>query len=276
MDMKNLMVRVLVALFGIPLIFFLIYSGNPLFLLLVTLIQVLSLREFYMLAQKKGLHPSRILGMIALFCINVCIYFEVTHLITISIPFVIVLILILELFRGVPNPMANAGVSILGIGYISLLSFMILIRDLPDRISASNLTGAFLVMLVFAAIWICDTAAYLYGASHGKHKLFRRVSPNKTWEGAIAGLIASILFCAFAAFLVIDPLSVGSGIIIGAIIGIMGQVSDLVESLFKRDAGEKDSSSILPGHGGILDRFDSPILIAPIVFSYLYYFTFHG
>ncbi|NQT26135.1 phosphatidate cytidylyltransferase [candidate division KSB1 bacterium] len=275
MDVNNFLIRVAVAVIGIPLIFFVIHYGNPYFLLLITLIQVLSLHEFYLLAQKKGFHPSRLLGVCGLFLINSCIHFSEIYFLAASIPFIIVLILIFELFKGSPNAMANAGVTLLGVGYISLLSFLILIRDLSDQASAPSSTSALIVMLVFALIWICDTAAYLFGSYFGKHTLFKRISPNKTWEGTIAGFGFSIIFSALFSFLVVKQLPILSAIIIGAIVGVLGQISDLVESLFKRDAVQKDSSHMLPGHGGILDRFDSSILIAPAVYAYLYYFTFH-
>lgn len=276
MDLKNLGVRTLVAIFGIPFILFVIYIGNPYFLFLITFVQILSLQEFFLLAQKKTMYPSLILGGSAIFLINLCIVLNDSNLFSGLVTLIIIMVLIVELFKGKPNAIANAGATLLGVGYISLFSFLILIRDLPDRISAPGSTGAFIVMLIFATIWICDTAAYLIGASFGKHRLFERISPKKTWEGAIAGFASSILFSMLFTFIMIKQLNLFDAVIIGIIAGVIGQISDLVESLFKRDATQKDSSNLLPGHGGILDRFDSPILIAPAVFAYLYFFTMIG
>jgi phosphatidate cytidylyltransferase len=118
---------------------------------------------------------------------------------------------------------------------------------------------------VFATIWICDSAAYYIGTAFGKHKLFPRVSPKKSWEGAIAGFVFAILAMVISKNIIIDFLSWNSVIGIGMIVGILGQVGDLIESLFKRDSGVKDSSNLIPGHGGIFDRFDSLIFSSPFI-----------
>ena len=111
------------------------------------------------------------------------------------------------------------------------------------------------------------------GTAFGKHKLFPRVSPNKSWEGAIAGFVFAIITMIAAKATVIDLLTLYDAVIIGIIVGIIGQMGDLVESLVKRDAGVKDSSAIIPGHGGIFDRFDSLLLTAPVVYLYLSIFV---
>ncbi|HLF13987.1 MAG TPA: phosphatidate cytidylyltransferase [Bacteroidota bacterium] len=129
--------------------------------------------------------------------------------------------------------------------------------------------GGYTVISVLSTIWICDTAAYHAGLAIGKHKLFPRVSPNKTREGAAAGFIFAIGSALAAKYLVLDYLSAGDAVIIGLIVGTLGQVGDLFESLLKRDAGVKDSSNLLPGHGGVLDRFDSLLFVAPAVYIYI-------
>ena len=129
--------------------------------------------------------------------------------------------------------------------------------------------GGYTVISVLSTIWICDTAAYHTGKAMGKHKLFARVSPNKTWEGAIAGFVFAILSAVAAKYLVLDYLTLSQAVVIGLIVGTLGQVGDLFESLLKRDAGVKDSSNLLPGHGGILDRFDSLLFVAPVVYIYI-------
>ena len=106
----------------------------------------------------------------------------------------------------------------------------------------------------------------------GKHKLFKRVSPNKSWEGAIFGFIFAITTMILAKIIILNFLSWNTVIALGFIVGIFGQVGDLIESLIKRDAGVKDSSAIIPGHGGIFDRFDSLLYTAPLIFLYLSFF----
>ena len=129
-----------------------------------------------------------------------------------------------------------------------------------------------LIISIFAAIWICDSAAYYIGTAFGKHKLFVRVSPKKSWEGAIAGFVFAILAMIASKIIVLDFLSWNSTIGIGIIIGVLGQIGDLIESLFKRDSGVKDSSNLIPGHGGIFDRFDSLIFTAPLILILLILF----
>jgi phosphatidate cytidylyltransferase len=143
------------------------------------------------------------------------------------------------------------------------VSYLILIREL-------TLHGAYLFFLLIS-IWACDTFAYLVGTYFGHIKLSPYISPNKTVEGAVAGLTVSVI--AASIFSRMIGMNLVHGIILGAIIGIVGQISDLVESLIKRDAGVKDSSHIIPGHGGALDRMDSFILTAPIMYYYISWFV---
>jgi phosphatidate cytidylyltransferase len=129
--------------------------------------------------------------------------------------------------------------------------------------------GAMTVIAVFASVWACDSAAFFVGRKFGKHKLFERVSPNKTWEGAVAGFVGAVATFLIARALALPYLSVSGALICGCMIGVLGQFGDMVESLLKRDAGVKDSSSIIPGHGGVLDRFDGLIFVSPMMYLYL-------
>jgi phosphatidate cytidylyltransferase len=125
--------------------------------------------------------------------------------------------------------------------------------------------GLFITILVFCSIWVCDSAAFFIGRKFGKHKLIPNVSPNKSVEGAVAGFVFATLFFVIASYLIIPTFNIYYALIIGVTIGIFGQVGDLVESKIKRDVDVKDSGNLIPGHGGMLDRFDSIILVAPIV-----------
>jgi len=204
----------------------------------------------------------------------------------------LVLILLVELFRNKGSIFLNAGYTILGFMYIGVfLGTLTGIRELfgnefpywlirrhldsatilPDA-SIHAMTyawGGLTILSIFVTIWMCDTAAYFGGLTMGRHKLFVRVSPNKTWEGALWGFFVSLLTMFAAQRLLLPYLQLHQALIIGMIVGIFGQIGDLVESLFKRDAGVKDSSSIIPGHGGVLDRFDSLIFVAPILYLYI-------
>ena len=132
-----------------------------------------------------------------------------------------------------------------------------------------NAWGGLTIIAIFASIWMCDTAAYFGGLATGRHKLFVRASPNKTWEGAVWGFFGAIGTMIAAQKLYLPYLKFHHAVVIGVIIGVCGQIGDLVESLFKRDAGVKDSSTMIPGHGGVFDRFDSLIFVSPILYLYL-------
>ncbi len=204
-------------------------------------------------------------------------------------------ILGIELFRNVPGAIANMAATVAGVLFIPLFFgaliglrelfipgdfpisayFPVYGPDVPEEIVTTVYRwGGLTVLSLFAAIWLCDSAAYFVGRAWGRHKLFPRVSPNKTWEGAVAGFCAAVLTFVAAQHFVLPYLTVGSGLLCGAIVGVFGQIGDLVESLLKRDAGVKDSSALIPGHGGVLDRFDSLLFVAPLIFVYLDFVVF--
>lgn len=217
-----------------------------------------------------------------------------TQLVLIISVLAVITILLVEMFRNQDNAIQNISTTVLGIFYVPLfLGTLVGLRELfipydfpvfqffpVEAILSDSVTnqiylwGGYTVLTIFATIWICDTAAYFGGKMFGKHKLFERVSPHKTWEGAISGFIFAIAFVVTAKYLVLDYLSVENAVVIGVIVGVFGQLGDLAESKLKRDAGVKDSSTLIPGHGGVLDRFDSVLFVAPLVFLYLDFVVF--
>ncbi len=205
------------------------------------------------------------------------------------------LVLMVELFRKKDSALLNVGMTILGVCYVSLfLGSLIGLRELfvpgdfpvyryfdvigvhvpQDVVATVDRWGGLTTATVFASIWLCDSAAYFAGLGFGKHKLFERVSPNKTWEGAIAGFVVAVASFVVAKMLLLEYMTMPSAIICGCIVGVFGQIGDMVESLLKRDAGVKDSSSLIPGHGGMLDRFDSLIFVSPLIYLYLDFVVF--
>lgn len=156
----------------------------------------------------------------------------------------------------------RTGHLLLGALYVGLLpAFLIRMRALPY--------GAAALYLTYATVFLCDTAAYGVGRALGRHPLWPRISPRKTWEGAIAGLVASIATAVACHFGFADFLSLPAAVGFGLIVGVLGQVGDLIESLWKREAGVKDASALIPGHGGVLDRFDNLHFVAPVLYTYL-------
>lgn len=267
---KNLGRRFLVTLFGIPLLLYAMYFGKIFFLVVTNIILTGALWELYRLAEKKGYFPMKILGILSACIISWDFYFLNARWFQWIIFIELFIVLVLILFHKDKNHLANASITMGGTLYISFFSFFILIRQFPIYIDQHYRNGGLFVMMVFVTIWICDTAAYFVGSSLGKHPLFLRVSPRKTWEGAIAGFMVSPIAVWGFDRLFIHTLDLWDILYVGMIVGTIGQMSDLIESLFKRDVDVKDSSNLLPGHGGMLDRFDSPLMVAPLLYFYLY------
>ncbi len=285
--MSELLKRVLVAIVGIPFAIFAIWNGGIIFAVSIMIISSLALLEYYKMIEKKSFKPDKIWGIFAGLILQATLFYKISSsnlefFLFIEILLFILFTLIFELFARKGNAVLNITSTVTGPFYVSLLlGTLILIREFPGMPVSSELIQslsskygnklyAYFVMSMFISVWICDSAAFFIGKKFGKHKLFPSVSPKKSWEGAIAGFIASILgMFAFMNYTVPEFPAIHS-ILLGAIIGIFGQIGDLAESLLKRDAGIKDSSSILPGHGGFLDRFDSIIFVSPLCFIYLY------
>lgn len=146
------------------------------------------------------------------------------------------------------------------------LAHLINIRDIQG-------SGEYLTLFMLFTVWTCDTMAYFSGRFFGKHKLNKEVSPKKTWEGAAGGTICAVLMAVgMRALFLATVLSVWQAVVLGLIIAAVGQISDLAESVIKRSTGVKDSSNLLPGHGGFLDRFDSYLLLAPVFYYTVLFF----
>jgi phosphatidate cytidylyltransferase len=269
MAMSKGVLRVLVSIVAIPIILTASYFGRYYFLFFVLLIALIAFYEFSLLVQNKKAYMNLFIGLLSVFCLIVNSYLKLIDNYTILLIIIAVLCFV-ELFRNQASPLLNLGTTLLGILYIGLFSAaLVSIREFYVEPYDSYLNGGILIISIFAAIWICDSAAYYIGTAIGKHKLFPRISPKKSWEGAVSGFIFAVLTMIAARFLLLDFLSWTSTIGIGIIIGFFGQIGDLIESLFKRDSGVKDSSGIIPGHGGIFDRFDSLFFSAPLIFLLL-------
>lgn len=273
MDWRNLGQRVAVGLIFIPVILSAIWFGRHFFLLFVEIIVALGLIEFYDLAKYKNTRPQRWLGVLAGIAAPALIYAGHSDKLWLLLGGLTVAVVTIELFskpESGGSPLLNVSVTLFGVAYVAgLLSFLVLIRELPHVMGGEYAQAGTWVIMIFVIIWICDTAAYFVGLYFGKHKLFPRVSPKKTMEGAVGGFVFAVLSAVVCQQTFVKGLGLQDALVIGVIIGSAGQLSDLVESLFKRDAGIKDSSKLIPGHGGILDRFDSEMLVAPLVYVYL-------
>lgn len=270
MAYKDLGKRLIVAGIGAPAILALSWYGRWPFFLLVTAIILLATHEFLGLLKQKSLTPPVALVLAAAAVLPLLVF---SGAFTYILPFSVLLLsllLIREMMQSKSHALLPAAAGFFTYAYVGgLLSFMIALRELPWQVQLPYRRGGEWVILLLVAIWICDSAAYFAGSRFGKHKLAPTISPNKTIEGAVGGVVASVLTMLAGQAIFPDGLSRLDGIVIGLIVGIFGQLSDLIESMLKRDAGVKDTSTLLPGHGGVLDRFDSEMLVTPAVFFYL-------
>lgn len=239
------------------------YSFFTFFLVLT----VIAANEFYQLSKKAGAVPQIFLGCVAAISLFTSAYVHVVynyHKLYLISGLLIGLIFICELYRKKNHPFKNISWTITGIVYTSipfaLLNYIVFLTP-----------GSFkpeLLACIFLLIWTSDTFAYIFGVSFGKHRLFERISPKKSWEGSIGGCICTI---GLGILLSYYPglLSMTDWIVISVITVVAGTLGDLTESMFKRSINIKDSGNILPGHGGILDRFDALLLAIPFIFVYL-------
>tara|TARA_B100000315_G_scaffold260061_2_gene319043 strand:- start:11489 stop:12340 length:852 start_codon:yes stop_codon:yes gene_type:complete len=271
--------RMLVNVLGIPGILLCIYFGNEIFLGFIFVVSILAMMEYFKLSEQKSISPQYVISCLSAFIILMFYYVsDLSQIYTIPLGQFFVLIvgitLITELFRNKPNPSLNIAVSLFGIFYIPLLlGALIGIREFFPLQSDLNMK---LTFSLFIAVWLCDSAAYTFGKLWGKKKILERVSPKKTVVGAVSGLITAIMvYLAFIKFRFIvssDPtfsISYSDAVMMGIIVGVFGQMGDFIESMFKREVCVKDTSRILGGHGGVLDRFDSLLIASPLIYLYL-------
>lgn len=271
--MSNLATRVIVALFAIPIIIILAIVGKFPFLIFVLFIGFVSFLEYANFLKRRRFYPNLFIGILSVVTIIINSYWNFIEL-EFLLLIIVSLLLLTELFRCKESAIANLGATLLGIFYIGFFTSSVeKIREFYKSTLFNYDQGGYLIIAILASIWICDSAAYFLGSAYGKHKMLPRISPNKSWEGALTGFIFSVVTMVVAKFIMLDLLSLENAIVIGLIIGIFGQAGDFVESMIKRDANVKDSSSLIPGHGGIFDRFDSLIFSAPLIYLYIYYFA---
>lgn len=271
--LSNLGTRVIVALFGIPLIVIVCVLGKWPFLIFTLFVGIVSFFEFSKMVTKKRHHTNKFIGSLSVAVLIFNAYFKFIDFQSLAL-IIVLLLLLLELSRNRESAVSNLGSTLIGIFYIGLFSAsFIFIREFYNDSHFMYSHGGYLIISVFATIWLCDSAAYFIGSAIGTHKIFPRISPNKSWEGSIAGFVFSIIGMVAARYIILDFLSMTDAVAIGIIVGIFGQAGDFVESMLKRDVNVKDSSSIIPGHGGIFDRFDSLLFSIPLIYIYLEFFA---
>lgn len=273
--------RVITALLLIPLPVAAVWFGEPWFTSLIAIFGVLAALEFYRLGSSAKVTPATYLGLILILIFIISrnpdmlsrleSSLDTTLISTLRLAAAMVSTLIWILLRSrKEGAIASWAWTMAGILYVGwLLGHVVSLRGLTDGRS-----WVFFILLTTVA---SDTAAFFIGRAIGRHKLTPQISPNKTWEGAIAGVIGAVIFSLLFSppelFSLTNPLhiqglSYGEAILLGALVSIFGQFGDLTESLLKRNAKVKDSGNLLPGHGGVLDRLDSIIFASVVVYYF--------
>ncbi len=265
------MLRLATAAVLLPLLWVVIKIAPPWVFLVFTLSMIsVACWESYLMLEARGQRPFKWLGVLG-GCLLIFSFVGLRPAFEAGLPLVAVTFLSLMLgLRLRPDPAAILDATMSTLFPVLLvglpLGYLIALRYMPGE------DGMDLLMLLFLCVIALDTAAYYVGKTIGRRQMAPTISPKKTWEGALAGLLASLGAACLAHAWFYQRLPLAHALVLGLLLGTMGILGDLAESLFKRAAGVKDSSTLLPGHGGVLDRTDSLIFSAPIL--YYYYVTF--
>jgi phosphatidate cytidylyltransferase len=278
LNLKTLLTRTTTAIVFVGVLLTAIFFNYISFVTLFLVVSIWGLIEFYHIAEKLGAKPYKWIGIISglsLFIYSAISNSYYNHLVspTAILSVVIVLpffVFIAALFDNTSNAITNLVFTLVGIIY-AVLPFSLLMHIACINQAFAGVMAPYnfhYVLGIICLIWISDVSAYLVGSLIGKHKLYERISPGKTWEGTIGATILTIA-CSFLIHHFFPELALKHWVVIAVLVSVFGTIGDLVESMFKRQAGIKDSGKIMPGHGGILDRFDSLLFVAPFVYAYL-------
>ncbi|MNP08875.1 Phosphatidate cytidylyltransferase [compost metagenome] len=253
--------RYLGALIIAPCVIF-VYLGGDYLKYLILLLSIMGLHEFYKALKSKNYKPISLAGYVLLVAYYM---FNNDFLILMYMLILAAFILLCIPVINLEITFIDVALTLLGFMYVCVLfSFIYLVNQ--------SYGGKYLVWLIFIGSWMCDTTAYYAGRYLGKHKLNPKVSPKKTIEGSIGGLLGATIFCGIFGYFIssyVPGIALYHYFLIGAFCGVFSQFGDLVASSVKRYVGIKDYSNLIPGHGGILDRFDSILFSATVVFYYL-------
>ena len=276
--LSNLAQRILFALGAIPVVLGAVWFGDWALASILAIASALAAWEFYRLAERLGTRPMARAGIAIAALLPLAIHarylgLPVDAIVSTSVGAVVVLALFSAVIfaRGVRGrPLESVSLTVFGIAYTgAMLSFAYMLRY--HQYAIGRLAGTALLALALVLVWISDTAAYAVGRAMGKRKLIPSVSPGKT----VAGAVGAVVICAIASwalvrFVLVPQTQLGlrpvHGVLFGIAISVATQLGDLAESLIKREAGVKDSSHIIPGHGGVLDRIDGMLFALPVAY----------
>jgi len=272
--LKELQTRTIWGFFFVSAILGAILLGPYTFAVLFLIFSVLALREFYLLCRIAGFSPQVYPGLIVGSAIFVLSFFTAKHSIDFdAFNYLLPLIYafpVYELFRKEKTPLANIALTEFGVVFVTIPFSILNFLAFPIFEGFKDYNYGLLISL-FVFVWAGDSGAYIFGVRFGRHRLFERISPKKSWEGLFGGVITAIV-AAYILNHVFPQYNIVLLLVMAIVVVISGTLGDLVESMIKRIIGVKDSGRFMPGHGGLLDRFDSILLAAPVIYFVFQFF----
>lgn len=268
--------RVLASVIFIPCLIVIARRGGYYYLGLVDVMILVGLWEFYQMMEAKGLRPHKTMGFLSGLALSWYVFFQQGVYANLLLTIIFIGIMVLELMRKEKGlAVYHISVTVFGVFYVAWLgSHLILLRELPHLKGLDYSLGFSFVIVAFVITWCYDTGAYFVGSWLGRRPMSPSVSPGKTVEGAVGGVACSIAGILIARSTIAPYLSLLEAVGLALAASFIGQLGDLSESMIKRDVNIKDSSKTIPGHGGVLDRFDSLLFTAPLVYYFLKYVIF--
>ena len=275
--MSELTRRIIFAVIAAPASVAIVYWGDWALAIVLSVLAALAAWEFFRMARETGALPLEPAGIALAALLPIAVHAQRLGLYTLSLTAIVAMALVLFAstiwLRGpTGKPVSSVSITAFGVLYAGVFAYIYALRYHDYAVGAA--AGTALVFLPIFLTWTTDVGAYAFGRMFGRKKLIPSVSPGKTVEGAVGGLGLTIVICLLYVRFVLMPyaqlgLTIQGAVLFAIVVSVAAQTGDLAESLLKREAGVKDSSSILPGHGGILDRFDALLFVMPIAFLLL-------
>jgi len=269
--------RIIFAVIAAPASVAIVYWGDWALAIVLSVLAALAAWEFFRMARETGALPLEAAGIALAALLPIAVHAQRLGLYTLSLTAIVAMALVLFAstiwLRGpTGKPVSSVSITAFGVLYAGVFAYIYALRYHDYAVGAA--AGTALVFLPIFLTWTTDVGAYAFGRMFGRKKLIPSVSPGKTVEGAVGGLGLTIVICLLYVRFVLMPyaqlgLTIQGAVLFAIVVSVAAQTGDLAESLLKREAGVKDSSSILPGHGGILDRFDALLFVMPIAFLLL-------
>jgi phosphatidate cytidylyltransferase len=269
--------RIIFAVIAAPIAIAIVYYGDWALAILLSVLAALAAWELFRIARETGVVPLEPAGIALAALLPIAVHAQRLGLYSLSLTTLVALLLLLFAstiwLRGpTGKPLASVAITAFGVAYAGLFSYIYALRYHDYAVGAA--AGTALVLLPVLLTWATDIGAYMFGRTFGRKKLIPSISPGKTVEGAVGGLGLAIVICLlYVRFILMRyaqlGLTIQGAVLFAIVVSVAAQTGDLAESLLKREAGIKDSSRIIPGHGGILDRFDSLLFVMPIAFLLL-------